>query len=138
MPVSAEYAVYLDSSALVKLVVREAESEALRRYLGERRRRVSCALARVEVLRAVRSQGAPAVRRGRRLLERIALLRLDDALLDTAAALDGHVLCSLDAIHLAAARTLGEHGVDVATYDVRMAEAAREIGLQVVAPGAPR
>lgn len=45
-------AVYLDSSAIVKLVVRARESSALRRFLRTRRKRVSCALARIEVLRA--------------------------------------------------------------------------------------
>ena len=49
-------AIYLDSSAIVKLVVQEAQSAALRRYLRSDARRVSCALARVELARAVRPQ----------------------------------------------------------------------------------
>jgi uncharacterized protein len=81
--------VYLDSSALVKLVVAERESAALRRYLRGEPHRASCALARVEVVRAVRPHGAAAMTRARRLLRRLDLLQLDDELLDAAAALDG-------------------------------------------------
>jgi predicted nucleic acid-binding protein len=131
---NAEAAVYLDSSALVKLVVRERESKALAGHLSERRERASCALARVEVIRAVRPHGRPAIDRASRLLERIALLKLDELLLDEAARLGGTTVRSLDAIHLAAARTLGDALAELITYDRRMAEAARGLGLLVVAP----
>jgi uncharacterized protein len=131
---SAEPAVYLDSSALVKLVIREPESSALRRYLRRRPRRVSCTLARVEVVRAVRPQGEAALTRARRVLGRLNLLRLDDPLLDAAAQLDGPTLRSLDAIHLAAAQTLGTDLANVVTYDVRMIGAATGLGLRVASP----
>jgi predicted nucleic acid-binding protein len=131
---NADATVYLDSSALVKLVVQEGESSALAGHLRDRPRRASCALARVEVIRAVRAHGQPAMRRARQLLERIWLLRLDDALLDQAAALNGTTLRSLDAIHLAAAQTLGEGLAEVITYDSRMADAASHVGLPVAAP----
>jgi predicted nucleic acid-binding protein len=126
--------VYLDSSALVKLVIVEPESGALRRYLRARPRRASCALARVEVARAVRSHGPEAITRARRLLRRLDLVRLDDELLDNAAAIDTGVLRSLDAIHLAAARTLGDQLRAVVTYDERMASAAGLLGVTVDAP----
>jgi hypothetical protein len=48
----------LDSSAILKLVVLEPESQALRRYLQGEPARASCVLARVEVLRAVARHGA--------------------------------------------------------------------------------
>jgi predicted nucleic acid-binding protein len=127
--------VYLDSSALVKLVVAERESAALRRYLRAEPRRASCALARVEVVRAVRPHGAAAMTRARRVLRRLDLIQLDDELLDNAAALDGGVLRSLDAIHLAAAQTLVDELTAVITYDERMMAAAGAIGLTVEAPG---
>jgi predicted nucleic acid-binding protein len=127
-------ALYLDSSALVKLVVTEPESAALRRYLRRRPLRVSSALARVEVPRAVRAHGRAAVARARAVLARLRLLRLDDALLDEAAELDGGVLRSLDAIHLASAATLGTELDAVLTYDRRMTEAARAMGIAVSAP----
>lgn len=131
---NAESGVYADSSALVKLVVAEPESEALVAHLGESTRLVSCALARVEVVIAVRPAGEPAVRRARQLLDRISLLALDDVLLDEAATLDGSALRGLDAIHLAAARTLGEALDELLTYDRRMAACATGLGMTVAAP----
>jgi predicted nucleic acid-binding protein len=127
-------AAYLDSSALVKLVVEEAESDALAGHLRDRPQRVSCGLARVEVVRAVRGHGPAATARATRLLQRVALLRLDEVLLDAAAALEGAHLRSLDAIHLAAAQALGEDLAELITYDQRMAAAALELELAVAAP----
>ena len=126
--------VYLDSSALVKLVIAEPESPALRRYLTGEPERVSCSLARVEVLRAVRGHGAAALTRARRLLQRLHLVQLDDDLLDAAAALDAGVLRSLDAIHLAAAQLFGGELTAVVTYDRRMAAAAAVVDLGVASP----
>jgi predicted nucleic acid-binding protein len=126
--------VYLDSSALVKLVIAEPESGPLRRYLQREPARASCALARVEVLRAVRAHGPAAVARARRLLQRVSLVRIDDALLDAAVTLEPGVLRSLDAIHLAAAQVFGDEVTAVVTYDTRMAAAASLLDLQVAAP----
>jgi uncharacterized protein len=131
---SADAAVYLDSSALVKLVVAEAESEALATHLRDHPVRVSCALVRVEVPRAVAPQGEPASRRARQLLERISLVRLDDVLLDAAGALEGETLRSLDAIHVAAAQTLGSDLAEIITYDHRMIATARSLSLTVSSP----
>ena len=126
--------VYLDSSAIVKLVVAEPESTALRRYLRGRRARVSCAIARTEVMRAVRHLGASAAGRARQVLQRISLVQIDDGLLEAAALLDPAVVRSLDAIHLAAALSLSAQLEAVVTYDARMADAGRQLGVQVVAP----
>ena len=126
--------VYLDSSALVKLVIAEPESSALRRYLGDEPERAACALARVEVLRAVRGHGSAALTRARRLLQRLNLVPIDDELLDAAAALDPRVLRSLDALHLAAAQLFGDELTAVVTYDRRMAAAAGLVDLTVAAP----
>lgn len=129
-------AVYLDSSALVKLVVAEPESEALRRFLRRRDERVTSALARVEVLRAVRAQGEPAMKRARRVLAAIRMLRIDDGVLEAAARLDPRVLRSLDAIHIASARELGSDLESLVTYDRRMHEATLMLGISARAPGA--
>lgn len=128
---------YLDSSALVKLVQVEAESAALRKYLRRHKsdERVTSALARVEVVRAVLAGGAAAVARARRQLARVYLVPLDRALLDDAATLaSGVVLRSLDAVHLAAARRLGPDLRSVVTYDQRMKDAADSVGLPAAAP----
>jgi predicted nucleic acid-binding protein len=126
--------VYLDSSALVKLVVSEPESTALRKFLRRRPRRVSCALARTEVVRAVRHLGTKVTGRARQVVHRIDLVRLDDALLDAAALLDASVLRSLDAIHLTSAQSLGSELEAIVTYDARMAAGAEILGLPVVVP----
>ena len=131
---SAERATYVDSSALVKLAVREAESAALRRYLGRRRPLVSSALARTEVVRALVPLGSEAVRRGREVLARVELLRVNDRVLDAAGLLAPADLRSLDAIHLASAEQLGGDLRGFVTYDERLASAAAGRGLRVVQP----
>ena len=127
---------YVDASALVKLVQVERESAALRRYLRRHQSlvRATCALARVEVVRAVAPGGARAVALARRQLGRFHQMDLDRELVDRAAGLPtAHMLRSLDAIHLAAAQTLPALRA-VVTYDTRMQAAARALGLPVDAP----
>lgn len=126
--------VYLDASALVKLAVVEPESNGLRAYLRQEVTRVSCSLARTEVLRAVRPSGPAALAAARRVLQGIDLIRLDDALLDAAGMLEPIGLRSLDAIHLAAATLVAPSLHAVVTYDRRMAEAAMALGFDVNAP----
>ena len=127
-------ATYLDASAIVKLVVREDDSSALRRYVRERRPLVSSALSRTEVLRALLRAGEPATRRARDVLARLELLRINDRVLALAAALLPPELRSLDAIHLASARQLGGDLGCVVTYDERMAAAARALRMRVASP----
>ena len=131
---SARHATYLDSSAIVKLVVREPESAALSRYLRGRRPIVASALARVEVLRVSVSFGLPAQERARDVLSRLELIRINDRVLTLAGGLLPPELRSLDAIHLATASLLGDTLGKVVTYDARMADAARGLGWSVVAP----
>jgi uncharacterized protein len=131
---SADKAIYLDSSALVKLAVREPESLALRRYLRRRRPLVASALARTEVTRALLPLGPAAVRRGHDVLARVDLVRVNDRVLDAAGALLPAELRSLDAIHLATAQQLGADLARMVTYDDRMAAAASQLGLTVARP----
>lgn len=127
-------ATYLDSSAIVKLAVREDESAVLTRYLRRRRPLVSSALARTEVMRALLPGGDAAVAAGRKVLTRLDLIRISTGVLGEAAALLPADLRSLDAIHLATARRLGQDLGAIVTYDERMAEAATHLGYRVVAP----
>jgi predicted nucleic acid-binding protein len=131
---SAEKATYLDSSAIVKLAVQEPESAALRRYLQRRRPLVSSALARTEVARALLPAGEEATRRGQDALARLELARVNDHVLGEAGRLLPADLRSLDAIHLATARLLGDDLARFITYDERMAATARDFGFHVVAP----
>lgn len=127
--------VYLDSSAIVKLVVTEPESQALRRYLTTRDERVTSGLARVEVLRALRRARGDerTLHRAEQVLERVALLAVDEPVLHSAADLEPGRLRSLDAVHLATALSL--EGLEaLVTYDLRLVDAAAEAGLAVAMP----
>lgn len=132
MPTSASRSAYLDSSALVKLVNEEAESDALRAALGDSVV-ATCNLARTEVMRAARQKHRLVVTKARELLASVDLIQLDDELLDLAGELEVQ-LRSLDAIHLAAALELGDELEAVVTYDQQMARAATALGLRVAAP----
>lgn len=131
---SAERATYVDSSALVKLAVREDETAALRRYLRRQQTLVASALARTEVARALLPFGPDAVRRGEDVLARLELVRVNDRVLRLAGALLPADLRSLDAIHLATASALGKSLRCVVTYDQRMSDAARVLGFDVRTP----
>ena len=131
---SASTAIYIDSSALVKLAVREPESDALRRYLRRRRPLIASALARTEVAQALLPLGPEAVRRGQDVLARVGLVRINDRVLEAAGALVPVELRTLDAIHLATAQQLGANLARIVTYDDRMAAAANQLGLKVAQP----
>jgi uncharacterized protein len=128
--------VYLDSSALVKLVVLEPESVALRHFLRTRALRISSALAEVEVPRALSRAGFGSVegRRAAAVLARIALVDVDHGILRSAATLAPPDLRSLDAIHLATALSLGHDLAGIITYDQRLASAANDADVAVWAP----
>jgi len=126
---------YFDSSALVKIVIQEPESKALAAWVEGKERLVACELVRVEVVRAVRLSDPAAVPRAYQAIETLALVRLDDALYGVAADLDPPFLRSLDAVHLAAAIAVGSELAGVVTYDARMQDGARQLGLQVESPG---
>jgi predicted nucleic acid-binding protein len=128
-------ALYLDSSAFVKLAVEEPETGALRAHLaGSAGRRVSSALLRSESLRAVRHLGADALATVREGLRRVDLVAIDDRILDAAGMLEPGVLRTLDAIHLATALALGDDLDAIVTYDERMADGARLLGLPIASP----
>jgi predicted nucleic acid-binding protein len=122
----------------VKLVQQEVQSAALRQYLRRHRGdgRVTSALARVEVVRAVSGGGVRAIGHARRTLARVDQINLDRWLLDEAATLaPSTMIRSLDAIHLASARLLGSDLRAVVTYDERMVAVASGLRLPVESPG---
>jgi predicted nucleic acid-binding protein len=125
---------YVDSSALIKLVVPEAESEALRAEVGRWSRHASSALARTEVVRAAVRVDPEARERARRVVRAVSLIAVTDEILDRAAELEPTALRSLDAVHLASALSLEGVLGTVVTYDVRLGEAAGAAGLDVRAP----
>lgn len=127
---------YLDTSALAKLVVREAESTALRNLLAAKREpRFSSALAHAELLRAARRFGAEAMTTARQVLAEVHLIDVTREVLENAGTIEAGVLRTLDAVHLATAALVQERLEAVVTYDRRMQEAAHALGFEVVAPG---
>lgn len=129
--------VYLDSSALVKLVLPEAESEPLLEYIRTAPDAVTSAIAVVEVVRAARRASEhPAVeQRAREVVAGVNLITLSPSLLEVAAAASPRSLRALDALHLATARELGADLEAMVVYDAALADAARAAGIRVVAPG---
>ncbi len=128
-------AFYVDSSALVKLVVAEPETAAFRAWLDESGRElVACDLARTELMRAVRRAMPDRVLQARGVLDALTLLHVTPAVFEDAGRLDPSGLRSLDAIHLAAALDLGDDLDGLITYDDRLADAAVSQGIAVLAP----
>lgn len=128
--------IYLDSSAIVKLIVLEQETSALLSFLAGHPERASSVLVRVEVLRALRRAGVSASQRRRAVdvLARIALLHVEDDILESAAELESADLRSLDAIHIATALSIKEELTGVVTYDERFSSAAKRMGLSIFTP----
>jgi predicted nucleic acid-binding protein len=131
---------YADASALVKLVIEEPESDALRNFLGDANL-VSCELALTEVPRAIRrvvAEDEPQlldalIKQSKEMLDALALVPLDSALLIAAGALSESYLRALDAIHVAAAIEVTPSEAFI-SYDERQSAAARLAGLRTVSP----
>jgi predicted nucleic acid-binding protein len=127
---------YVDSSALVKLVLSEPESDALLRFLVAREHVVSSAVAAVEVVRAARraSSAVEVAARARDVVRAVHLLALDRKVLERAAELDPTSLRSLEVIHLASALSIQDDVEAMVVYDERLAAAAEQTGLAVTSP----
>lgn len=126
---------YLDTSALVKLVVHEPETDALRAWLAATEREpVSSDLARTELMRTVRRAAPELAPNARRVLDAITLTQVTTAVFEQAGRIETDTLSSLDAIHLAATLDLGDDLYGLVTYDRVLADAASACGIAVTAP----
>lgn len=132
--------IYLDTSALVKLIRSEPESDQLGDWLDDHTEIpwITSSLTEVELPRAIRSaapEGLPAVPS---VLARLDRFEIDSVIRATAAAYHELSLRSLDAIHVATAQVAASNAPLTAliTYDARLSEAADALGMTVVAPGA--
>lgn len=124
---------YADASALVKLVVNEADSARVFRWFVEVERVATSRIGIVETIRAsARREHDPVYRD--RVLDEVEIIELDSSIARVAARLGPPLLRTLDAIHLATALALGPELDAFVTYDNRLAEAARNLGLPVVRP----
>jgi len=128
--------IYLDTSAIVKLVHREPESTALRGFIDRHSGGplLSSLIARVETERALRRVDPAALPHLPLVLGGINMVLVGESICASAGAYADPSLRSLDAIHLATASLLGSSLVALVTYDKRLAIAAEAVGLPAVAP----
>ena len=128
--------IYLDSSALVKLVVTEPESQALSLWLAERadQAMVSSALHRTEVPRAAWRADPSGFPRSLRQMRGVEKVAVTTAILDSAAAIPPPALRSADAIHLASALSIRRDISTFVAYDKKLLEAAAQAGLPTASP----
>jgi predicted nucleic acid-binding protein len=124
---------YLDTSALAKFVRPEPETKVLRRWLASKSWIVSD-LHRTELRRAAARAGGRALARAERLLAETDIIRIDADVFDRAGGLLPQDLRSLDALHLAAAMTLGPDLAGIVAYDERLRSAATSAGIEVASP----
>ena len=131
--------IYLDTSALVKLIRIEVESEALADWLDERTetRWITSALAEVELPRAIRAVAPQGLSAVPSVLARLDRFEIDQVIRATAAAYPDPALRSLDAIHLATAQIAASTAplTAMVAYDSRLSDAARALGITIVTPG---
>lgn len=128
--------IYLDSSALMKLVREEAETGALREWLSPQSTTpvVTSELGRLEVLRAARRAGSEVLTEARAVIGDVDLVPLDHGVQDLACDIGDPLLRTLDALHLASAVLLRDELTAFVAYDHRLAEAARATGLPTTTP----
>ncbi|MGH7642557.1 MAG: type II toxin-antitoxin system VapC family toxin [Candidatus Dormibacteria bacterium] len=126
----------MDSSALVKLVFPEAESERLADWLTARPEapKLTSQLSLIEVVLTCQRHDPALEPAARRLLAGLDLVPIGDAVLEGASQLRRPSLRSLCAIHLASALTLGVELEAFVAYDIRLLEAARAERLPIVSP----
>ncbi|QIK63434.1 type II toxin-antitoxin system VapC family toxin [Leucobacter viscericola] len=125
--------VYADTSALVKLVIAEAESAELEEWIRSAQVRfMTSSLTLTELPRAVMRTNPNVLGTAYEQLRMCGIVNLDPSLYAEAGRLEPHELRSLDAIHLAAALALGSQLDGILTYDTRLAEAARNVGIRPI------
>lgn len=128
--------IYLDTSALVKLVIEETESGALENWLVVQEETVATSMiGRIELLRACRRAAPTAVSNAELLLGDLAVIPLTGWHTDIAEYIGPPELRTLDALHLAAAFAMSDVLSALVTYDKRLRDAAVLANLRVVTPG---
>jgi uncharacterized protein len=127
-------ALYLDTSALVKLVADETESTQLVEFVGDDEI-ISSLIARVELVRAVARKHERLVKRAEDLLADLSYVAVNRLTTGAAAWIQPWTLRSQDAMHVASAVRMREGVRALVTYDDRMVHAGRLAGLEVASPG---
>jgi hypothetical protein len=129
---------YVDSSALLKRYVEEADSAAADTLLRADPALLTARHTIVEVRRNLARLLSGRDLVAARLafaddLRSFSIVELDEATCESAAAIaETTGVRTLDALHLAAAQRVSAPGVGFLTFDLRQAQAARALGLTVV------
>jgi predicted nucleic acid-binding protein len=127
-------AVYVDTSAIGRILLGEPDAPAVLRDLADFDQHIASRLMRIELRRLALREGL--LDAADQLLSGVALIPLDEAVLAAAETVPPVTVATLDAIHLATALRLATAGgLDaVMTYDVRLADGAEQHGLRVLKP----
>lgn len=126
--------IYADSSAILKLILPEAESSSMRKYVGSPSALYTSVVGGTEVRRAVRRHAPERLAAAEELLAQMSLIGTSKEVLRIASLLEPVAMRTLDAIHLASALSVREQLDAFVAYDNRLIEAARVAGVPVVSP----
>ncbi|MCH9731987.1 MAG: VapC toxin family PIN domain ribonuclease [Actinomycetia bacterium] len=129
--------IYLDATAVMKLIVETPESPALTNYLHAHTdtRWFTCALTRPEVLRATASLPAEATEHAHHIFAGLDTVAITDRLLEAAAALAPAPHTTEAALHIAAARSAGPRLRTLVTYNPDLTDDATHHHISTVHPG---
>ncbi|OHT95587.1 VapC toxin family PIN domain ribonuclease [Mycobacteroides chelonae] len=132
--------IYLDTSAMAKLLISESETPDLQTWLTEQRRQgeqaATSALGRIELLRTAARHGQPGLReRALHLLDGLDILPITAAVIALAETIGPPTLRSLDAIHLASSSQIAEELTVFVAYDTRLLDGAKAVGFPTRSPG---
>lgn len=129
--------IYIDSTAMLKLIAQAPETAALTDYLTARTDTVwfTCSLARAELLRTTASLPPAATQHAHHLLDGLDTVAMTDRLITAAAALNPPPQRTIDALHIAAALTAGTQLHTLITYDPELTDAANHHHITTTHPG---
>lgn len=130
--------IYLDTSALVKLIRREPESDALADWLDSRAPTpwVSSTLIEVELPRALRRTNVALLADVPAITARVARYEIDEVVRAVAAAFPHPHLRTLDGLHLATAHAAFSNRITAfVSYDEGLLRVAAAVGLPTDSPG---
>jgi predicted nucleic acid-binding protein len=131
---SKQISYYLDSSAILKLIIIEAESDSLRKFINTKV--ITSAISRVEVIRTLSLNDESLIIAGQMVLEKFELMPLSRPILTIAENFSSQItLRSLDALQVASVIFLSPMVKSLITYDKNMIKNAKALGISVVSPG---
>ena len=132
--------IYLDTTAIMKLIAHEPETPHLTDYLTARTDTTwfTCSLTHAELLRATAHMPAEATDHAHHILDGLDTVAMTDRLITSATTLRPAPHRTLDALHIAAALTAQPHLHALVTYDPQLATAARHHHITTTNPGGPQ